>query len=128
MNSRWLKLIRVLNSNEGPFTSSQLASILQVSSKTVRNDIKDINNLLKNYKAEIESYRGTGYKLRIDDEEMFKKFWQTYETEKPFVPTESEDRVRYIMEKLLLQPNYVKIKWKNSQMNCLSAAPLYIAT
>lgn len=65
---------------------------------------------MKNYKAEIESYRGTGYKLRIDDEEMFKKFWQTYETEKPFVPTESEDRVRYIMEKLLLQPDYVKME------------------
>ncbi|MEG6575062.1 BglG family transcription antiterminator [Caldibacillus debilis] len=110
MNSRWQKIIHIMYTSDEPVTSSQLASLLQVSSKTVRNEIKDLNDFLRNAKAKIVSYRGIGYKLVIEDEEEFKKFLQVHvKLTKPFLPTEPEDRVRYLMEKLLLQSDFVKM-------------------
>ncbi|SJZ60300.1 helix-turn-helix domain-containing protein [Garciella nitratireducens] len=47
MNIRLQKIIKYLMSADKPITSCELASQLQVSAKTVRNDIKELNEILK---------------------------------------------------------------------------------
>lgn len=91
-------------------TSSELAIALQVSSKTIRNDIKELNELLNKNMARIESYRGKGYRISVNDEDEFKRFLQAItEVNHQVVPTEPDDRIQFLIHKLLLQASYIKM-------------------
>lgn len=111
MNSRFKKIIKCLLGTSDVLTSTDLATTLNVSSKTVRNDIKELNGLLLDggY-SKIESFRGKGYKLTITDEMEFKQFLHTQiENDDRMIPTEPTDRVQFLIEKLLLQSSYLKM-------------------
>src|SRR5690625_949553 len=111
MNSRWQQIIKHLLSATDLLTSSQLAKMLQVSSRTVRNDINGLNELLnKNSSAQIKSFRGRGYQLKVMNEKLFKQFLRKHaERSTEVIPTEPQERIQYIIEKLLLQSSYLKI-------------------
>ncbi|WP_172840528.1 BglG family transcription antiterminator [Virgibacillus phasianinus] len=111
MNSRWKEIIQILKTATEPMTSSQLSIDLQVSSKTVRNDIKELNLLLHKNNMQIESHRGKGYKLEIKDENRFNQFLQQYIQEvRKIIPDEPTERVTFLVERLLLESNYVKME------------------
>src|SRR5699024_3996900 len=91
-------------------TSSELAIALQVSSKTIQTDKKELGKLLDNDIAYIESYRGKGYRINVINEDGFKQFLQkAVAKNNQVVPTEPEDRIQFLMEKLLLQSSYIKM-------------------
>ena len=79
-----------------------------VSTRTVRNDIKELNQMLADRGAEITSEIGQGYKLTVSDSRKFdllKKEIRKEESSKPFqniIPSDSEERVHYIISRLLL--------------------------
>ncbi len=66
-NTQLSKMIRLL-SHESFVSSAKLAKELQVSDKTMRKRIKEMNPLLEANGMRIESKRGKGYFLRILDE------------------------------------------------------------
>ncbi|WP_213818669.1 BglG family transcription antiterminator [Garciella nitratireducens] len=111
MNIRLQKIIKYLMSADKPITSCELASQLQVSAKTVRNDIKELNEILKKTQAYIESQRGKGYQLIIKEEKTFHKFVkQTWKDTQNKIPSDFRGRIQYLMEKLLFNSEYIKIE------------------
>ncbi|MEW9676948.1 BglG family transcription antiterminator [Lentibacillus sp. L22] len=110
MNTRMQQIIQQLLTSTDLQTSSELAVALQVSSKTIRNDIKELNEQLNENIARVESYRGKGYRINVIDKEGFKRFLQKItDVNNQIVPTEPDDRVQFLVKKLLLQSSYIKM-------------------
>ncbi|SDJ97833.1 BglG family transcription antiterminator [Sediminibacillus albus] len=111
MNARWQEIIQLFLAANEPLTGAQLSSDLQVSPKTVRNDIKQLNRFLQNSDAKIASFRGIGYQLETSDESSFQQFFLGQLAEaKEATPEEPDRRVEFLMERLLLDADYVKIE------------------
>lgn len=107
-NKRCIQILKLLLKNKECVTGDNLAVSIGVSSRTIRNDIKDLNRTLEDHGANVASEIGQGYYLKIEDQEKFLAFQEEMEQnkrEKDFkniIPSEPEDRVRYIISKLLL--------------------------
>ncbi|MBT2668982.1 transcription antiterminator [Bacillus sp. ISL-4] len=93
-------------------TSEHLANLNRVSSRTIRNDIKELDNLLSEHGATVRSVRGTGYELKINDERSFHNFLQdiSRDLQQGVIPTLPEDRVQYLIKRLLLTDVYMKLE------------------
>lgn len=68
------KIIQILRNKNSYMTSDEIAEILNVSSRTVRNDISDINYSLSGEGINIESVKSRGFIIRAKDPESLKKF------------------------------------------------------
>ncbi len=109
-NTRLQLIIQQLLASDDLLTSSELALHLHVSSKTIRTDIKELNKLLNDDIAYIESHRGKGYRINVINEDRFKLFLhKVIEENNQVAPTEPEGRIQFLMEKLLLQSSYIKM-------------------
>lgn len=102
-------------------TAEELAKKLNISSKTVRITIKDLNNLLTKSGGEIVSKSGYGYILKITNEELFSKLDLT--NKRKILPDTSEKRIQYIIEYLINTDNYIKVE-KLSEMLFISPKTL----
>ncbi len=112
LNPRMTVILRHLLKAETAVTSEFLAKVLAVTSRTVRNDIKELETIVKEYGASIKSIRGTGYELVLHDEQNFRKLLYgivEQEKENEEMPIMPEDRVHYILKRLLLAENYIKL-------------------
>ncbi|WP_053218298.1 BglG family transcription antiterminator [Virgibacillus senegalensis] len=111
MNGRGRELLELFLASNEPVTCAELSAGLQVSEKTVRNEIKALNQLLSQRNMCIESQRGIGYQLHVKDEASFQQFFQEYiQTENKLPPDDPETRIVYVMEKLLFHSGYVKME------------------
>ncbi|MCM2534380.1 helix-turn-helix domain-containing protein [Neobacillus pocheonensis] len=113
LNPRMTAILRELMKAETPVTSEYLAKVLAVTSRTARNDIKELEAIVEDFGASIKSIRGTGYQLEFHQDQIFRQFLQgimNHEKEKyDEVPTLPEDRVHYIFKRLLLAEGYCKL-------------------
>lgn len=57
------KIIKFLSDKDGYTTSKELANLLNMSTKTIKRYIADLNDYLKKHDVEISSSRGIGYKI-----------------------------------------------------------------
>lgn len=73
LNKREIKILHLLSNSKEMHTGQEIALLLNVSSRTVRNDIKNLNVLLPKYRAEIISQKGRGYELIIREENKFRE-------------------------------------------------------
>lgn len=90
-------------------TSKKLSSLLNISSKTIRNEIKNINYLIASF-AKIESLPGKGYQLVIIDHEQLNKFQKQLHKEKfDYIPTTPLERAYYILGLMLKKQEFIKI-------------------
>ena len=92
--------------------SEELSNEINVSSRTIRNDIKELNFILKNSGAEIISKPKLGNFLRVYDKKKFDKFF--YDLKQIVEPNlniliDPEDRSKYLLSYLLNEKDYVKI-------------------
>ncbi|WP_117168313.1 BglG family transcription antiterminator [Paraliobacillus sediminis] len=110
MNTRHQQILKELIRESTPVTSEYIASLIQVTSRTIRNDIKQLNEILVDSGANIISERGHGYHLDIFEQDEFKNFIHTMMEMDESVPVEPEDRVHYLVRKFLLNPTYLKIE------------------
>ncbi|OZU88258.1 PTS fructose transporter subunit IIA [Virgibacillus indicus] len=113
LNSRLKTILRKLMTAEGPLTGKYLANINQVTSRTTREDVKSLNGLLCENGANVDSVMGKGYQLVIDDDKSFRKFLQSIFKEEAsddtFTPKSPEERVNYLIKRLLLSEGYEKL-------------------
>ena len=72
LHGRLRELLRLLLAAETPVTSSVIAANVKVTTRTVRNDIKELQTIVEKHGASIQSVRGSGYKLLIRNEQPFK--------------------------------------------------------
>ncbi|MFD2629915.1 BglG family transcription antiterminator [Oceanobacillus kapialis] len=108
MHARHEKILQLLLSATQAITSQEISTELQVSSKTVRNDLKDLHSLLSHYNVHIISTRGKGYEIRSIDKSRAAMVIK--EQKSHTAPTEPEDRVHFLIEKLLMQTTYIKLE------------------
>lgn len=91
-------------------TAQELADRLHVSEKTIRVRMKELNDILITYGAEIISKQRYGYKLKISDEQRFHQLAYIMDKkEKEHLPTTSAERVPYILAYLLNRDDYIKL-------------------
>ncbi|GAQ18672.1 cellobiose operon transcriptional regulator [Oceanobacillus picturae] len=108
MNARCEKILQLLLSAKQAITSEEISLALQVSSKTVRNDLKDLQPLLLENHIKLTSIRGKGYELLPSDKEKVTLLLEQQALKAS--PIEPENRVYFLMEKLLLQTTYTKLE------------------
>ncbi len=111
---RMQAILRELASSPAVCTSEHLAQLCHVSSRTIRSDMKTLTELTEHYGAEISSTRGVGFTLVIHDHDAFEQLMNLQEVEAheqgSQLPIFQHDRVRYVLKKLLLATDYLKIE------------------
>lgn len=63
LHRRQRQLLSLLRSRHGIVTSAELAAQMELSDRTVRNDVRMLNPILEQYGAKIETVRGKGLRL-----------------------------------------------------------------
>lgn len=86
----------------------ELAKRFSVSTRTIRSDINEINELIEEYHAHIVYERGRGYRLKVEDETLFATFTQRSE-EDSTIPRTSKERIDALLLKLLMLSLPVKL-------------------
>lgn len=103
------RAILLMLSEEQYCTSETLAKALGVSSKTARTIVEALREKLNQNGADIESRTRCGYKLKISDRGSFQAFVSDTRGPAHFIPSNSEERVLYILVNLLSQVDYIKL-------------------
>ena len=108
--NRIKKIFEILTDDFKPYTANDIGKIVNFSSKTIREDIKEINTILKNKGAIIRSKSGVGYRFIINDKDKFSKFikedWPKYALEDDL--NNQEYRVNKIILYLINKKKYIK--------------------
>ncbi|MCD8860031.1 BglG family transcription antiterminator [Staphylococcus gallinarum] len=118
MNKRALETIRLLYNHTNCYVSGAfIAKSLSVSPRTIRNDIKMINGIAATHGFYIESKKSAGYKIDIKDKSKFNLFINNqYLKDELLNFNNQESRVHFILSKLLILDNYVKIERLSERM------------
>ena len=102
---RIFKILDMLDEKAKVLQGARMAAYLGVSSRTVRNDIKAGNAMLKGEGAEILSEPGSGYTLRVYDRARYMAFrkLQLQESEQQYIiPSDHSERISFIIAELLV--------------------------
>lgn len=112
LSLRQQKLLHLLMQAEEALTGAELASGLQVTSRTIRSDVKMLADKLQENGAYIALKRGKGYELIIDDYKYFRSFLQraVAGNEDDTIPADPSERMEYMLRRLLLSEDYIKIE------------------
>ncbi|MCD8221225.1 MAG: BglG family transcription antiterminator [Clostridiales bacterium] len=93
-------------------TAETIAQTLHVSSRTVRNQMKNLNSVLSSYDIVVESKHGVGYRMIAGDAKKRREFeemlWDR-ERQHTVVPNSSGERVAYLTDYLLKEDEYVRL-------------------
>ncbi|TMN21742.1 BglG family transcription antiterminator [Lentibacillus cibarius] len=112
-NARMKYILRELMTSEAPLTGEYLANLNQVTTRTTRNDVKELNNIILEYGTLIHSVMGQGYQLEIIDDHKFRLFLRDYfDEELPHgsrYPSIPEERTEYLIRRFLLSNHYLKL-------------------
>lgn len=101
-NLRIEKILEILLESNKAVTGKQLCNTVGVSSRTIRSDVKELNDVLENQGAVILSEKGKGYILNILDKQTFEEFLEKIKEKDSYVNLTTEGRAEYIIMKLLL--------------------------
>ena len=111
MNREITEILSLLTENTYK-TAAQLADTVLAHEKTVRTRIKELNRILESNGASIVSKQKYGYRLLVHDLELYTSFCSSLgESGYQMLPSNSEERVNYMLEYLLNHSNYVKLEY-----------------
>ncbi|WP_077597154.1 BglG family transcription antiterminator [Oceanobacillus kimchii] len=119
MDTRLRVMLKEFIQAKSPLTSTFIANINHVTSRTTRDDIKKLNQQLHAHGATIQSIKGKGYQLSIQNEDEFHRFltmeWNQ-ESNSRNTPNTPEQRVKYIVRRLLFTMDYIKLEQLADEM------------
>ena len=101
------QLLALLDTSEFR-TAQSFADSLGCSNKTVRNTLHELGDTLEGHGAHIESKSRFGYRLIIEDQELFDGFRQMRRSRYGKVPEGGRERIDYLLMGLLFNHNYAK--------------------
>ncbi|WP_077296503.1 BglG family transcription antiterminator [Virgibacillus pantothenticus] len=114
INKRQSTILLLLNKSKGPITANWISKELNVSDRTVRNEINNLRKECKSLGIEIESIRGKGYDLKIIDPTLFKEALNLYIKDDTLTNhnrfTLQSNRVKYLLQRLLLAKDFIKME------------------
>lgn len=99
LHSRQRQLLELLKEQQQPITSQDLAAKMKVSDRTVRNDVRILNNVLSTYGVKIETIRGKGI---LFETEGVSSTLLHYPMSSGNTLQTRDDRVNFLIFKLLL--------------------------
>lgn len=106
---RWFELLNNLSETEA-VSSELLAKKMNISSRTVRNELRDMKPELEKEGAQLLSSTKTGYQLQIDDRSRYNAFVASLQQAEA-IPATSNDRIRFLLKMLLTNGmNYIKLE------------------
>ncbi len=100
-------------------TSDWIAKNLGISDRTVRSEIKNVQKESAQYGISIESIRGKGYQLKIDNEQLYKTYFNQWTKEMKGESVDfsnPKDRVLYLLKRLLLEQIEIKLEVIEDEM------------
>lgn len=107
MIRRYREILNTILNTDGYITGHELAKLCSVSIRTIRLDIKKINELLKDYNVRIDSILKKGYylteesKKKLKENDIIRSVWDhEYIGQMPNTP---EERQMYILLKLTMK-------------------------
>ncbi|WP_077307417.1 BglG family transcription antiterminator [Terribacillus halophilus] len=114
LQPRLLEILTFLASESSIKTAEELAKKLAVSERTIRSDMKVLQQELAEELAVIASIRGQGYRLIVANEKLFQQYLQKEIQERQNclytrVETPAE-RVNHLLQLLLLSDSYQKME------------------
>lgn len=118
--TRYKKIMDKLSENDSYYSAKNIADSLDVSVKTVRNAIKELNHIIEQHGAEIESKANAGYKLCIIDKNVFESFLVTSWHNYAFIKDDYNDpefRKMILLETLLSFSGFVEMNILTDKLN-----------
>lgn len=112
MNKRQTKILKILLYENNIVSSDILANISGVTAKTVRKDIKVINEILKDKGAVIKSKVSHGYYIQVIDEVTFSKFKDSINDKSKrtiFFMTNQNAIIYYIIRTIAAADGFIKL-------------------
>lgn len=103
-----VSIVKLLEAHEKPMTSYDIADSLGISSRTVREVIHQNKDDLKSIGIEVKSQFKKGYSISIQDE-YYNNWQMLLEENKNIIPSETKDKVIYIMQKLIFENDFIKL-------------------
>lgn len=120
LSKRQKDILILLSKSKEPVTSNWMAKELGVSDRTIRNEIKVMqDNQINGSIVEIDSIRGKGYMLRIVDSERFSHALYEKTAEDNTIANDFADkdaRVLYILKRLFLEKGFIKLENFSDEM------------
>lgn len=113
---RLKKVFLLLSDNpagEQGWTTKALADKLEVTERTIRDDLKKLADLLHDYGARIESRRGHGHTIIVDQEQRYRQLSAELPEESvsnPVLPDTPQERIRYELFALLNSQDYIRME------------------
>lgn len=89
-------------------TSEKLSKSLDISIRTIRNRIRDLNLLLNEHGACIESKPRFGYRISITNQNAYNLFINGQQEDEENIPVTREERILYLLFYFLNQTDYCK--------------------
>lgn len=108
LENRFRQLLKELEGQEYR-TAVSLGRSMNLSEKTVRNLIKEINAVIREHGAEIDSKQKYGYKLSVFDAGEWVDFLSRNRRQEAAVPLNADERTEFLLYRLLTDPSYVKL-------------------
>lgn len=99
-------ILNYLITQSSPVTLDALSKLTKVSGRTVRSDIKSINELISKQGAEVFLIRKKGYLLSYHNKKIFEDFWNNKDTG-TFLFTSSESRIQYLLRLFLTSDSFI---------------------
>ncbi len=101
LHARQKKILSILNAKHGVATGKEISNKIGVSERTIRTDISEMNEALKDYGISIVPKHGKGYTLSIADRGAFLELF----SEKESYVTK-EDRLTTLLLRLLREEGW----------------------
>lgn len=103
--AREKKIVTLLIEHEDKLTTTQIATSLKVSSRTIKADIKKINEELEKHSCRINSQQGVGLWIEYDNHEA-KKYLKEVTRDTADLYLSPEVRKYHLAVELLLQDDW----------------------
>lgn len=103
MNEKYLELLRLLHKDEYT-TAYRISQRLEISEKTARNYIKEVNELMSSYDIKIISKHGYGYKLIAENDKRINELIENKKNLKNHLPSNSSERKSAIILNIIKNP------------------------
>ena len=112
LNRRLTELLKYLFIHRDPLEGRELAQHFSISERTLRSDIKSINESISNNGALIKQVRSQGYQLEVSDIELFDRYIQLQNDEG--INTQeletAERRIKHLIVELLYADHYLSLE------------------
>lgn len=108
ISNRQNQIVQLLLDSQSFLTSQQIADFLQVSTRTVKDEIKGLLAVQEMLGLNVESIRGKGYMIKIASVEEWSKHQNVF-TSVVDLNTQN-NRIRIILQRLLISDDFTKLR------------------